>query len=69
MCAQMFPRVSSAASFVVSNQRADTFDHVRSQYCAVSTLLGRLNYYTGTAVSDVLLVFTLFTRKNAFHQI
>lgn len=58
MRAQTFPRVSSAASFVVSNQRADTFDHGRSQYCAVSTALGRLNYYTGTAVSEVLVVFT-----------
>lgn len=34
-----------------------SFDHVRSQYFTVNTLLERLKYYPGTAVLDVLIVF------------
>lgn len=39
------------------------FDHVRSQDRTVNTSLGRLKYYTDTAVSDALILFTFTLNK------
>lgn len=59
-----------ALLLLIIKERA-RFDHVRSQHCTVNTLLERLEYYTGTVVSDVSSVCfnPEQAKKHAFDQI